>query len=235
MQQGSNAGSSRGRTDKGVTTTESQRDARTLRRAHWGQFGQRRSTLNKNARRVERRVERREVWVWGVRVGMGVGRRAKMLRAIPTITGKAWAAPRRSDLMLPRDAPPDAKPKPQFTRCIECLRSHLQMPCAALHDKELADCWQRQASRYGVHELQFSITRSAPTVDWCNTHSRLSLRSRKTTTVPLLSSCPLCSSESRSRTSNSDRAYRLLRAGPSREQLSDSTMMIKLQLSHTAV
>jgi hypothetical protein len=166
---------------------------------------------------------------------MGVGRRAKMLRAIPTITGKAWAAPRRSDLMLPRDAPPDAKPKPQFTRCIECLRAHLQMHCAALHDKELADCWQRQASRYGVHELQFSITRSAPTVDWCNTHSRLSLRSRKTTTVPLLSSCPLCSSESRSRTSNSDRAYRLLRAGPSREQLSDSTMMIKLQLSHTAV
>jgi hypothetical protein len=97
------AGSSRGRTDKGVTT-ESQRNARDSGWAHWGQFGQRRSTVDAQQQRGSVwRDEGSGLWVVGVGVGMrvrvGVEQTDKMLRAIPTwrLLGRRGRQPRRSD------------------------------------------------------------------------------------------------------------------------------------------
>jgi hypothetical protein len=94
------AGSSRGRTDKGVTT-ESQRNARDSGWAHWGQFGQRRSTVDAQQQRGSVwRDEGSGLWV------VGCGRRSGYASASGSgadgqdaasdpnlaITGKARAA-----------------------------------------------------------------------------------------------------------------------------------------------
>lgn len=152
--------------------------------------------------------------------------------------------------------PQDAKRKPQSTRCIERLTSHLQMHCTALHcmiaswgtagrDTHIATIQSgRAAVQHHTRRADGGLDLAALTA----VTPQEPEGGPQTTTVPLLAPRPLCSSESRPRTSNTDRAftfatrgnafrrlYRLLRAGPSREQPSGSTMMIKLQLSCTTV